>query len=572
MINYFQKTNILVKEKIMMDNIMKMSFDKVVIDGISDMVFVMRVENGTEFVYDFLNRSAMEKTGLTNVIGCKIRDIYPPERADFLCNQYMEVVIKREKTIFEDAYISEAGERFFSEITLNPILNAEGVCHSIIAIVKDSTLEKRALMEVQETLDKLSESNEYYQSLFLHNTDGILLFNLNGIIIKSNKAIEEILGYSTLELIGKSFEEIVGEDAETLDHFVLQAVSGNTNAIQTVIQHKSGTIVDISFKIVPLIVKEKVIGIYGILRDITALIKAAEKLEKSEKRFRIMAENAHDLITLINHEGNITYVSPSYERVLGYSQTDFIGKDLFHNIRSEDVEALKEKIENSIQTGESFNVIFRQYTNNGELLWFESNGRPVFDHNGQFEYLVVQTRDINLRKEYESKLKYFAYHDSLTGLPNRMLFNEEFMVAKENFQKSKDGLALIMLDIDCFKLINDTFGHDVGDLVIKEFSQRIRKTIRDVDIVARLGGDEFVILLTGFQSNNEVAQIAENILDAMQDTWEIDNESLTVTTSMGIAIVQAEEFSRHSLIKCADLALYEAKESGRNSYRFYVES
>lgn len=555
-----------------MNDMMKMSFDKVVMDGISDMVFLLRVENDADFIYEYLNRSAIEKTGLTNVIGSSIRDVYPPERAKFLCNHYMNVVINRKKMIFEDTYISESGDRFFSEITLSPILNNEGVCHFVIAIVKDSTLEKRALLEVQDTLNKLSESNEYYESLFLHNTDGILLFDLNGMIIKSNKAVEEILGYSSVDVIGKSFEEIIGKDSKSLDYLVLQGVSGNTNANTIVLQHKTGREVDISFKIVPLIVREKVVGIYGILKDITELIKAAEKLEKSEKRFRIMTENAYDLITLINHEGTITYVSPSYERILGYRHTDFIGKHLLHNINPEDIDSLKEKIDNSIQTGEAFNAVFRQYNYDGELLWFESNGRPVFDHKGKFEYLVVQTRDISLRKEYESKLKYFAFHDSLTGLPNRLLFDEEFLAVKENLQKTKDRLAIIMLDIDHFKSINDTFGHDIGDLVIKEFSQRIRKSIRDFDIVARLGGDEFIILLPRFCTNDEVVQIAQNILHVMQEPWEIENETLTVTTSMGIAFSQSEDFTKYSLMKSADLALYKAKESGRNSFEIYEES
>src|SRR5690606_2775252 len=346
-------------------------------------------------------------------------------------------------------------------------------------------------------------------------------------ITDGNEASEHITGYKIKELFGKPLKELVDkEDTGNFDNLINEAVKGTNQSGSLLFNNKNGKQVNIIFKIIPLFIDEKIIGLYGILKDVTEQIQSINKLEESEKRFRIIAENAHDLITLINKDGEITYVSPSYKNILGYHHHEYLNKSFLHNVHADDEARLVEMVRNSIHTGEPFTIQFRQKNAEGDMIWCESLGNPVFNHNNTLQYLVVLTRDITLRREYESKLKYFAYHDSLTDLPNRLYFKEQFAFAKEQYSANNIPLALILLDIDHFKLINDTYGHDTGDAVIKEFGSRIKAAIRDHDIAARLGGDEFVILLSNIQSSKNAIEIAERINHTIRQPWNLNGHTL----------------------------------------------
>lgn len=549
---------------------MEKFYKEVLMNGIKDMVFILEVVND-DFRFQFINTAAMERLNLSNqIIGSSIMDIEPKEKAKFLYKQYSKVVESQKSYTYEDVY-GENGKKYYAETDLSPFFNEKGTVDRIIAVVRDITHERNALSNAMEMISGLAESNERYHSLFFHNTDGIFILNKMGYITDGNEASEHITGYKIKELFGKPLKELLDkEDTGNFDNLINEALKGTNQSGDLILHNKNGEQVNIIFKIIPLIIDEKIIGLYGILKDVTEQLQSINKLEESEKRFRIIAENAHNLITLVNKDGEITYVSPSYKNILGYFHQEYLKKSFLHNVHTDDQERLVEIVRNSISSGEPFTIQFRQKNAEGDMIWCESTGNPVFNHKNTFQHLVVLTRDITLRREYESKLKYFAYHDSLTDLPNRLFFKEQFAFAKEQFLTNNTPLALILLDIDHFKLINDTYGHDTGDAVIKEFGSRIKSTIRDHDMVARLGGDEFVILLSNIQSSNNAIEIAERINHAIRQPWKLNGHTLTVTTSMGIATASSQlNFTESSLMKKADIALYKAKESGKNCYKLY---
>lgn len=549
---------------------MEKFYKEVLMNGIKDMIFILEVVNN-DFRFQFINTAAMERLNLSNqIIGSSIMDIEPMEKAKFLYKQYSKVVESQKSYTYEDVY-EENGIKYYAETDLSPYFDEKGTVDRIIAVVRDITHERNALSNAMEMISGLAESNERYHSLFFHNTDGIFILNKMGYITDGNEASEHITGYKIKELFGKPLKELLDkEDTGNFDNLINKALKGTNQSGDLIFKNKNGDQVNIIFKIIPLIIDEKIIGLYGILKDVTEQLQSINKLEESEKRFRIIAENAHDLITLVNKDEEITYVSPSYKNILGYYHQEYLKKSFLHNVHVDDQERLVEIVRNSISSGEPFTIQFRQKNAEGDMIWCESIGNPVFNHNNTFQHLVVLTRDITLRREYESKLKYFAYHDSLTDLPNRLFFKEQFAFAKEQFLTNNTPLALILLDIDHFKLINDTYGHDTGDAVIKEFGSRIKSSIRDHDMVARLGGDEFVILLSNIQSSNNAIEIAERINHAIRQPWKLNGHTLTVTTSMGIALASSQRtITESSLMKKADIALYEAKESGKNCYKLY---
>ncbi|WP_106496112.1 sensor domain-containing protein [Lentibacillus sp. Marseille-P4043] len=548
---------------------MEFTFDRILMDGISDMVFVVRVERDPVFIYDFLNRAAMDGTGLNrDAVGKSIREVYKEETGTFLFEQYNKVVTSGEAVIYEDSYVSPNGERNYSKTKLTPLFDEQNQCKQIVAVVKDISKEKNARLETEKTWGKLQESNKRYQSLFHHNSDAIILFDLNGQIEDGNIACESVTGYTPQELVGTTLNSlVVKEDANLLKRLFKQAISGTTKNSRLEIHNKSGQRIELSLKVTPLIIDEQVTGIYGILRDITDVGRLIKKLEESEERFRIIAEHAQDLITLLDDKGKIIYVSPSYKNILGFNHHEYIGKFFLHNVYPDDRMNMDQVVIQSIKKGESFTVQFKQYNHKEEPIWCEAHGTPIFDNQGKFKHMVVLTRNISLQKEYERQLKHFALHDSLTGLPNRRLFKDRLANALKEFMEKQNGLAVIMMDVDHFKNINDEMGHDIGDEVIEEFGKRVQETIRDCDIVARLGGDEFVILLPGVGSSQNATMIAEHIQQAMQQPWNLNGNSLKVTTSMGIAMAPAQGATPFSMLKNADIALYEAKNAGRNSYQ-----
>ncbi|MFZ3578788.1 PAS domain S-box protein [Virgibacillus sp. DJP39] len=539
-------------------------------DGISDMLFVIRVENETELIYDFINRAAMDGTGLSQeVLGKKIGEVYPQETASFFYQHYTKVLTSRKPHTFEDSFVSPSGKRYYSETKLTPLFNEMNKCTQVVAVVKDITKEKWTEIEIEKAWYELNESKKRYQSLFDHNKDVILLFDLDGHITDGNAATQSVMGFHPKALLGSTMDSlVVKEDISLAKNIIMKAASGVTEDTNLAILNQTGQRIEIPLKVTPLLIDDEVIGIFGIVRDITETLTSLKKLEENEKRFRVIAEHANDLITLLDDKGEIIYASPSYKDILGFDHEEYVGKSFLHNVHPDDKSHLDEKFTSSIKNGDSFTIQLKQVNDKNEYVWCEANGTPVFDNKNKFIHMVVLTRNINIRKEYEAKLKHVANHDPLTDLPNRRLFMESLEQTLEDFQTSNNPFAVVMMDIDYFKKINDTLGHDVGDGVIEEFGRRVSRSIRTDDMVARLGGDEFALLLSDIDASSNAMSIAETIKVAMNKPWFINGKRLEVTTSMGIAMsVNDRTTTSFTILKSADIALYEAKKSGRDSYK-----
>ncbi|SET80561.1 PAS domain S-box-containing protein/diguanylate cyclase (GGDEF) domain-containing protein [Oceanobacillus limi] len=546
-----------------------MNKDHRLLDGISDMIFVVNVLDESVFVYDFINQKAMKETGLSHdVLGKRIQDVYPYEVAHFLINQYKNVLTDKSCVEYEDAYVALSGEKYYSSTKLHPIFDDHQKCVQILAIVKDITKQKVTEVQIEKAWTELSESRQRYESLFQFHSDAVLAFDLNGCITNGNIAVEKVTGYQSNELIGRKLDSLfIGEDFNKVEQILAESLEGDLELEHTylTIRTKDQKNVVVSVKVTPLTIDNKVTGLYGILKDVTKLVKSMKKLQESEERFRIIAENANDLITLINERGEIIYASPSYKDVLGHDYNEFVGKFFLHNVHPVDKHEIDRKVIKSIRNGEKFQVQFRQYNPSNKTIWTEAKGSPVFDEQGKFKHMVVITRDISMQREYESQLEYFAHHDSLTGLPNRRLVKKQMEDLLATLHTENKGFAVIMLDIDDFKGINDQLGHDVGDGVIVEFGKRISKSIGVENTVGRLGGDEFIILLPDTSKEENALFFVQSIQKAVQIPWVINGHSLRLTTSMGITLADTDS-TYYSLLKDADKALYDSKNNGKDSY------
>lgn len=238
-------------------------------------------------------------------------------------------------------------------------------------------------------------------------------------------------------------------------------------------------------------------------------------------------------------------------------------------MHKDEIAPVQNLLKHILKTKKSDSIEFRLSDVKGNWIWFESEVTPFFDEDGQFKHFLFTSREIMERKAFEEKLTHLAFHDTLTQIPNRRLFMDRLNQAIKEAERYERKMAVMFMDMDRFKKINDNLGHDVGDELLKQFAQRVAKCIRESDTLARLGGDEFTVLLPEIQEEQNAIHIAKRILSSLQEPWIIGKHIFHTTSSIGIAFYPADGINTRDLLKHADKALYMAKEDGRNNFKTY---
>lgn len=297
------------------------------------------------------------------------------------------------------------------------------------------------------------------------------------------------------------------------------------------------------------------------------------KLQEKEKWLSTILEGIADGVIATDAHGVVTFMNPVAAALTGWKPDSGLSR------RLEDIVMLYDgDKETSFFLSPQEIIEHGGFPKNIPNLWIvnqqkktpvEIKASIIHDENGAPAGLVILLHDITERRQHEEQLRLLAIHDSLTQLPNRILFFDRLNLALSQVRRHGHRLAILMLDLDHYKKINDTYGHSVGDLLLKEVGKRLQAAIRSSDTVARFGGDEFVLLLPEIHTSSDAAQIAKRLLEAISSPFEINGLPLFITVSIGIAIFPEDGDDRDSLITNADLALYAAKDRGRNCFFFY---
>ncbi|MES9991004.1 MAG: EAL domain-containing protein [Candidatus Thiodiazotropha sp.] len=295
---------------------------------------------------------------------------------------------------------------------------------------------------------------------------------------------------------------------------------------------------------------------------------AEEKLRLAERAFQNTAEG----ITVTDVKGNIVSTNPAFEAITGYTQDEVLG---------ENPRILKSGHHEPSFYRDMWDTLLKAGHWRGEIWNRRKNGdvypewltiSAVKDSNGDTTHFVGVFSDITQIKEAQDQINFLAHHDALTQLPNRALFRERFDHALMHAHREKNSIALLFLDLDRFKTVNDTLGHPIGDQVLLEVSRRMNEIIRSSDTIARLGGDEFVLLLEEQTSAQHAAVVARKLIDMFSNSMNIGEHELVVTASIGITLYPNDGDDPDLLIRHADRAMYEAKQQGRNTYRFFTQA
>lgn len=311
-------------------------------------------------------------------------------------------------------------------------------------------------------------------------------------------------------------------------------------------------------------------------------LQAEDAAKKPEGFFQLIAENIGDFISVLDLDGQRVYASPSYAQILG-AERDLRGSDFFAEIHPKDKARVKQVFHETVLTGIGRQIHYRMLVADGTVREMESTGNVIRDSLGQIAQVVVVSRDVTERRCREERMLQLASHDDLTQLPNRRLLSDRLQQAMAASARDGSYAALMFLDLDHFKLLNDTHGHQYGDLLLIEVANRLTNCVRETDTVARFGGDEYVVVINELdaayaQSLSLVAAVAEKIQRAIVQPFLLkieqqDSAPMTIeyqcTASIGIVLFIGHHATQEHILKWADAAMYEAKADGRNRIRFY---
>jgi diguanylate cyclase (GGDEF)-like protein/PAS domain S-box-containing protein len=411
-------------------------------------------------------------------------------------------------------------------------------------------------------------NEQYYKSLFEENPDAIIIFDLDGKFVVANKAVS-IYGYSVEELIDKPFAGfILPKDLEKVTAQFIQAVVGKSSNCECSILDKEGQQREISVTNIPIFVNQEIHGVYTIIKDITEHKKAQNDLMEAEAKYRSLIENS--LVGVyIMQDGKLSYVNPRLCEMSGYKCEELLGLNVSDFIYPEDLPLVNENIHKrfSGETG-TMKYEYRAIRKDKSVITFELYGSKIV-YNGR-DAIIGTVIDITERKNTEKMIKHMAYHDQLTDLPNRYLLREKLNNAILDSRQNNCNFALIFLDLDRFKAINDTMGHEVGDKVLIEIAERLKACVNEKDIISRYGGDEFSVLLPE-SGEQRASQVANQILTKLSHPLTFHHHELLVSPSIGISVFPTDGENFDRLIKNADLAMYHAKSLGRNNFQFFNE-
>ncbi|MBI5919111.1 MAG: EAL domain-containing protein [Nitrosomonadales bacterium] len=442
----------------------------------------------------------------------------------------------------------------------------ERILHELRVHQVELEMQNRELREVQE---RLEESRDRYADLYDFAPLGYFTFDRNGLILAVNLTGAILLGRDRSRMIGlpfinfltrrdrpaflKHLHNCLHENLQTSAEFSLSLPTGKTVEVELTSTPSGHAGEQLEF-------------CRTAMTDISERKSAEQKLRLAAK----VLENTQEGVLVTDAQKHILAVNPAFTKVTGYSAEDVIGK-------SPDI------LQSGIQDAAFYQQMWKSLKQTGHWqgeIWNRRKSHDIYPEwlnisliknaAGEIEHYVGIFSDISSQENMKKHLHEMAYYDSLTGLPNRNLLMERLRHELLQAKRSGSMMAILFLDIDRFKVINDTLGHSMGDLLLKEVASRLGKCIREGDTLARLGGDEFVALLQDVNNEQVAIQAAGRMLEGLSLPLTLQEHELFITTSIGICLYPMDGEDIDTLIRNADAAMYRAKESGRNNYQFYA--
>jgi diguanylate cyclase (GGDEF)-like protein/PAS domain S-box-containing protein len=452
--------------------------------------------------------------------------------------------------------------------------DSDGAVTQLIGTATDIT-EQVAMQEA------LGRQTTILQLILNSMTEGVIVCDAEGELLLVNRSAERLFKLGTpltrlsqIKAMHTSEHSLQSGTRVWHQHPLSRSLAGETvvDYELSLYDRKRALSITLSHSAAPLRDTDGgIIGAVDVFRDVTETHRARQELQRAEEHFRLLVEGTTDYaIFMLDQNGGVVSWNPGAERILGFRKDEIIGRNFATFFTSEDQargEPMR-KLRQAMCDGRSEDDSWR-VRKDGERFWCTGVLGALHDPTGKVKGFVEIMRDNTERRLAEQNVFYLANHDPLTGLANRARFLERLHEALLHADRDGSGCAALLLDLDRFKAINDTLGHHAGDLLLKQVAQRLLSCVRETDTVARLGGDEFVLILTRLKTLAAAELIAENIIRALSEPFEILEHRLRTGASIGIAMYPDDGNEPGELLQKADLAMYRAKSTGRNRYRVF---
>lgn len=431
-----------------------------------------------------------------------------------------------------------------------------------VSTYTDITELKRREHQVQVALEE-------QRALMEAIPDAVFVFDVQGRLVKWNRTLERVTGLRVEELRHKPLHALtaVTDKRRCAQAFRRCLAEGQTEITVSLLDQEGNPVL---YHCVGAVLRDadgQSVGIIGVGRDVDAQHQNERRLRQAAKVF----EGTTEGVMIADAQGHIIAVNEAFAEITGYAQREVIGQTprILKSFRHGD-DFYKALWSSLLEQGGWQGEIWNR-RKDGEIFpeWLTINS--VYDEQGRIENFVAVFSDISAMKQAELRLQRLAHHDALTDLPNRLLLADRLQHAIERAHRDEHQVAVLFLDLDRFKVINDTLGHPVGDRLLQEVASRLATCVREDDTVARLGGDEFVVVIEEARGREDVEHVVRKLLKLFHEPFRVDGRNMALSTSIGISLYPRDGTTVDVLLKRADAAMYQAKQKGRNISHFYTE-
>ena len=446
-----------------------------------------------------------------------------------------------------------------------PLRDQAGAVNGLLVACVDVTEAKRAASELERHL-------HFTRALIDAIPNPVYFKDRDGRYSTYNRAFDDLFGGGR-DWIGKTVQDMFpGQLADAhaeQDRRLIEQPASTTYEMR--MPTVSGETREMLYNKVSFIDQRgDVAGVIGTITDVTRYKEAERALEASEARFRVLTESSIDLISVVDAEGTILYQSPALKHLLGYDPAGTVGRNIADFVHRDDLDHARATLRRVVESSHTSDPgEFRLRHRDGMWRTFETLGTNCLA-DPHIHGVVFNSRDVTDRKVIQQRIQHLAYHDNLTGLPNRSLLQDRLAHSIARAERSNKKVAVLFIDLDNFKNINDTLGHDVGDELLRQVARRLSECVRLEDTIARQGGDEFIVLLDGLDDGRGASLVAQKVLNVLRTAFVLGGIDQHVSGSVGIALFPEVGRDAQTLMKNADTAMFHGKTQGKNTYQYFT--
>jgi len=551
----------------------ELRFLRSIVENANDAILVTEAEPfdepGPRIVY--VNETFTRMTGyaMEDVVGKTPRILQGPE-TDAAARREIRTALERWRSVrVELKNYRKDGTEFWVELNIVPVADETGWFTHWVSVQRDVTERRRQEEERRENEER------FRAALAEQASDIVATFGPDGTVRYVSPSIRNVLGHAPEEVSGKALSVYVHpDDVERVSCSFARRVAslGSGGVVPVRVRHADGTWRHLEAVGTNMLDDPSVHGLVVNAWDVTGRKRIEEELRLRDRA--IAASSNGIIITDPNRPDNpIIYVNQRFEQITGYSPEEAVGLNCRFLARGDRDQPGMDELRLAIREGREWSGPLLNYRKDGTPFWNELYIAPVRNEGGRVVNFIGVQKDITKRKELERRLAHQAFHDPLTNLPNRTLFLDRVGQALKRAKRRGEGVAVLFMDLDDFKVINDSLGHETGDTLLVEVAGRLAACLRPTDTAARLGGDEFVVLVEDIGEAKEAIQVASRIAEALRAPFAVGGRELFVTTSVGVALGGHGAGSGGErpgdLLRNADLAMYRAKEMGKNSHAVF---